>query len=103
MREWNSRGKFTTTSYSLSQPTKAHGWNQLLLLFCKCDALLPAEFHGIQDLLEAGLLADIGQQRIDAQPTAAGGPFAHGTVQPLDGPLASPQHALPFFLLPPPQ
>jgi len=80
IREWNSRGKFTTTSYSLSQPTKAHGSNQLLLLFCKCDALLPAEFHGIQDLLEAGMLADIGQQRIDAQPSGAVVAFAHGTV-----------------------
>src|SRR5258705_289033 len=96
MREWNSRGKFTTTSYSLSQPTKAHGSNQLLLLFCKCDALLPAKFHGIQDLLEAGMMADIGQQRIDAQPSGAVVAFAHGTVQPLDGPVGFAEDGIRF-------
>src|SRR5882672_7046857 len=96
MREQNSRGKFTTTSYSLSQPTKAHGSNQLLLLFCKCDALLPAKFHGIQDLLEAGMMADIGQQRIDAQPSGAVVAFAHGTVQPLDGPVGFAEDGIRF-------
>src|SRR5258708_20724543 len=89
MREWNSQGKFTTTSYSLSQPTKAHGSNQLLLLSCKCDALLPAEFHGIQDLLEAGMLADVGHQGIDAQPSGGAVAFGHGTVQLLDSPVGS--------------
>jgi hypothetical protein len=57
---------------SLSPPTKAHGSNQWLWLVCgRSVALLTAEFHGIQDLLEAGMLADVGQQRIDTQPMGA--------------------------------
>jgi hypothetical protein len=63
-------------------------------LFCrKCDALLAAEFHGIQDLLEAGMLADVGQQRIDAQPSGSIVAFAHGMVEPLDGLVGSPRTA----------
>src|SRR5437879_13009198 len=39
-------------------------------MFCrKCVALLAAEFHGIQDLLEARMLVDVGHQRVDAQPS----------------------------------
>src|SRR5882724_8889167 len=69
IREWNSRGKTSTACHSLSRPRKAHSSSQWLCLFCrKCDALLAAEFHGIQDLLEARMLADVGQQRFVAQP-----------------------------------
>jgi len=49
-----------------TRPSKSVRSGQLepmVIAVCrKCDALLAAEFHGIQDLLEAGMLADVASK-----------------------------------------
>jgi len=59
--------------------------SQWLWLLARSNvALLAAEFHSVQDLLEAGMLADIGKQKIDAQLIDAAVALAHRAVEPLD-------------------
>jgi hypothetical protein len=79
------------------QPVAVSAQDGILLRFGRRrPALLPAELHRGQNLLEARVLAQAGQQRVAPDPVHPSVALAHRAVQPLDGLLLLAEHRVDF-------